>query len=571
MLNSQYDYDFVRSLWHEMTFDNNIFTNTILEAFCNSDSLKKHLEILPKNTLEDYKFRSILNDIAKYLKASHLTVEQLFRKLDIDGDGLISHSDYNISIDKIVTLHPTTKEQFFYTLCDQGFIDLKSLIQYFSEIDKKLTQNKYDIENCILKEFKKWVLNNTKLTESEMFIGIDYNGDGRIDITDLKKFLIDVVYCPKADLSYDTVERVIKFLSINKNNFLTLSDFNEVVKDIKANNIKPIGNIIEFKTSSFDLKRSEEWINLTLEKLGSFISEHYDNMEQYFKENSEFNKINLKSFQNWVNRNLAFNDGVSLNSDEIAILFNTLDYGGKNYITLGNLDTRLGSFDFYKKMHLEITKFVKDNFIDGVAAFKYFKDNEINHEEYFLSNRELFDSLNDLLTGKYKTNTILRYINKYFSDPDCVSFSEFNKVYYGLEQPEEYFASASHKINRIYNSRSKEIEKPFFNKNNNRADRAFSARHATSMLNKLSTPFDEDPLEKIKRLINSSKLDFSQYFKLYEMVNGETINQMEFRNMLKHLNIGLTSLEIDYILSRLIKTGNGKVYFKEFFKYINNQ
>ena len=49
------------------------------------------------------------------------------------------------------------------------------------------------------------------------------------------------------------------------------------------------------------------------------------------------------------------------------------------------------------------------------------------------------------------------------------------------------------------------------------------------------------------------------------------MNQMEFRNMIKQLKIGLTNLEIDHIISRINKKGDGSIYIKEFMTFINNQ
>jgi Ca2+-binding EF-hand superfamily protein len=563
----------VLSLWKEMTLDDTIETKAIIKAFCDNTS-----ETTDKIYIEDYKFKELLGNIAIYLKASNLTVQGLFKKLDHDGDGIISKSDYFKTIDQVMSLHPTIKEQFFNNFNQGDGILLNTLVQCFSDYDRKITQNKFDIENYVINEFRKWIDggDTKKLNDYEIFMGIDFNCDGKICIADLKRFLIDVLHVPKADLSYDVVERVIKYLSMGGGaNYITLSDFIELSKDIKTGRLRDIHNSMEFKTTCFALKRSEDWVNSTIERIGHYISEQYDSLEQYF-ERGRGNQagMNISDFKTWINGNLAFNDGVDISPDEVSILFNTLDKERLGYLTFGNVEKRLSNFDFYKKMHLDIKRFISDNFVDGYTAFRYF----INKEEYneariepddlnsiTLTKKELFDGIKDISTNKYKTDTILRYLSKVFVDPENVTYAEFNKVYYDLPSPKKATVNQ-----RIFTGRSREFEKPFFDKKH-QAARAFSAKHATSHLNKLSTPFDEDPLEKVKRLINSSKLDYTQYFKLYEMVNGETMNQMEFRNLIKQLNIGLTHLEIDYIISRIIKTGDGKVYYKEFFKFINNQ
>ena len=88
----------------------------------------------------------------------------------------------------------------------------------------------------------------------------------------------------------------------------------------------------------------------------------------------------------------------------------------------------------------------------------------------------------------------------------------------------------------------------------------------------LNSPFDDDPLEKIKRIIASSRIDFSKLFQMYELTSDNgSLNQAEFRNMIKKLNIGLTALEIDEIIARSGKTRDGKINLKEFTKYISSE
>ena len=92
---------------------------------------------------------------------------------------------------------------------------------------------------------------------------------------------------------------------------------------------------------------------------------------------------------------------------------------------------------------------------------------------------------------------------------------------------------------------------------------------------KLITPFDNDPLNKIKRIICSSKYDLKKFFDTAELLCGKgnyIINKYQFRNIIKELNIGLTNLEIDQIMFKCGKESHdGNLNLKEFIKYLYSQ
>jgi len=91
----------------------------------------------------------------------------------------------------------------------------------------------------------------------------------------------------------------------------------------------------------------------------------------------------------------------------------------------------------------------------------------------------------------------------------------------------------------------------------------------------LSNPFDIDPLNKIKRIISSSRFNLDRFFEVAAIECGNNdyiVNKYQFKNIIKKLNIGLTTLEIEQILSQAGKLNyNGMINLKEFVKYLYNQ
>jgi hypothetical protein len=101
--------------------------------------------------------------------------------------------------------------------------------------------------------------------------------------------------------------------------------------------------------------------------------------------------------------------------------------------------------------------------MNGIDAFKFFmkpkNDNEIkkedenenemkvkeenkNDKKYFITLKEIFDTFENFFPKKYATNTILKYLNKYFNitipknndnleeKKDIITYEEFKYIYF---------------------------------------------------------------------------------------------------------------------------------------------
>ena len=206
-------------------------------------------------------------------------------------------------------------------------------------------------------------------------------------------------------------------------------------------------------------------------------------------------------------------------------------------------------------MHFDIKNFINQNFNNAIDAFKFFATNEnhnrdITEESYSYTNltkKDFFDTINKFFPNKYLTDTILKYMTKYFKSPLSIPFSEFNFIYFdGVAYDDTYIKSK--KLNsKLATTRG----------------RPKSASSRTIPPNqKLQTPYDYDALTKLKRIIDSSQFDYSSYFSMYKsLTDNGYINLYEFRNMIKKLNIGMTHLEIEDIINKVGMTRDGKKNF----------
>ena len=80
-------------------------------------------------------------------------------------------------------------------------------------------------------------------------------------------------------------------------------------------------------------------------------------------------------------------------------------------------------------MHINIKNFIQQNFINGIDALKFFmkpknnigikridddEEENKNEKRYYITLKEMFDAFENCFPKKYATNTILKYLNKYF-------------------------------------------------------------------------------------------------------------------------------------------------------------
>jgi len=391
-----------------------------------------------------------------------------------------------------------------------------------------------------------------------------------------------------------------EFISRNKKNFNR--NFN--IDKAYSENFKKIS--IKSPIKIKDGKENKEFYENIFEKLGIFIFENYGELQSFFNENSKNGKMFLENLQNFIKKNLYAEklNNINISPDDIVNLFSLMDTEKNNFLKFENIENKLQKFDFYEKMHLEITNFLLSNFKDGIGAFKYFKQkhknenennnltnyhnfNSITYEKLDLSKKEMLDGINFLFPRKYLPQTLTNYLRKKFKNSDEISFSEFNYLYFDDIKSDSNLRKT---INSFKNYKDKTSDIYSINEDNNnkihstllsKTSRNFRSKSlyntekygsGNKILHKLDTPFDEDPLEKIRRIIYASRFDFTNYFKMYDLLTVDgMVNHNQFKNMLKKMNIGITTLEIDQILAKAGMTRHGMVSIRDFMKFLQNE
>ena len=571
-----------------------------------NDSTNPEINLFSSEEMTENKYKNIIKKLNSYKKMKNLTDIGLFKKFDTDDDGFISSIDFNKGIDDILVMSPALKDQFFNYLdfYHNGLVDCETFTKRMKDFKSGdiLVQNNNKIEIKILEKLKEFIIKNNKLSDNEIFQVLDKDCDGLISIDDLRSFIINDLFISEIEFNKSKLERVMMSLSLSKNFQIGLNDIREFINLCNENkdhmNLKEVFKITANQNLS-NLKQNKEWTSDIIERLGMFVSEKYDSIEQFFNENSEkgSNKFTFNDFIKFHEKNYQlFNNGFNLTKDELLSIYTSLDSHKKKYLTLLDLKNKLQIFNFYNKMHIDVKNFIQENFANGIDAFKFFikskndiQNNESKENFYkkFITLKEFFDAFDNFFPNKYPTNTILKYLNKYFgitlsnnkndllNKKETINFSEFNYLYFDNFKYDEDFINEKINDTKLMTNRNdiaKRIKNNFIEKSQNNF---YFSNLFKKKFEKLSTPFDTDPLNKIKRILCSSKYNLNKFFESAAIECGNDkfiVNKYQFRNIIKQLNIGLSNLEIDQIMFQSGKlTYDNLLNLREFIRYLYNQ
>ena len=374
-------------------------------------------------------------------------------------------------------------------------------------------------------------------------------------------------------------------VSLTKNDNLVLADIQNLCNKISMNDLEEFYSKIKnyCNIGVNKINKDPDWINEVINKLGDFISEKYpNNINQFFKDINinDFKNlgqgVNLNDFKSFIANNPKIFESFHMENNQIEVLFKHIS-NGNEYLTLQHLkkifDTN--KFSFYNNMHNDIYSFINQNFPNSIDAFRYFHDikpisstlptySDKIGERNEISRKEFFNGINKLFPQKYETNTVLNYISKYFPnsiETNSIKYNEFTYLYFNKIEFNNTFSKSKYKSSKIITTRPQSniplttLNSPFIQK-----------EHKS-----LETPFDNDPLEKIKRCILSSTSDYKKIIKDAINQNGGLCNKFEFRNMIKRLELGLTNIEIEDIITKSGLTNDGRINLIDFYKFINNE
>ena len=569
------------------------YRDTLYFKYYNNSN-DANINLFTKDSLTKEKISIIAQKLLAYMKNINITPYGLFKKFDKDDNGLISNIDFNEGLKKYLNIDAALGDPFFNYLdfYNIGMVDFETFMTQLNYVDENhLSENDRKDENEIIGKIKSFILKNKHLSDNEIFQIMDKDLDGIINQDDLILFAKENLNVAENLLKRNKIERVMMTLSLTKNLQVGFHDISEFIKISRLNkqtmSLKEVFNLTANQNLSHD-KKNVDWVNDIIERLGMYVSEKYENIEQFFNEcvepgNDKFKFSDFLKFHE--NHYDLFNNGFHLSKDELLSIFTSLDSQKKDYLTLRDLQNKLQYFNFYKKMHFDLKDFFQTNFENGIDAFKYFfKEDNNDNKKYFITIKEFFDGFESFFPNKYEYNTVLKYLNKYFhitlplqnnnninnnenkDIKETIDFNEFNYLYFDKLESNELFLQNFNNEFKILNKRNIEKGKKSYH---------FSSLFKTKKNPNLITPFDSNPFIKFIRIIDSSKYDVNNIFQ--EIINendgNPNVNKFQFRTFIKKLNIGLTYLEIDQIIREMIgpSAKNDKINLERLLNRLKNE
>ena len=563
-----------------------------------SDEMKKIFE-------ENYKSFAYLREI---LYINNLTLDKLFYYLDLNKGNFIDKNEFILQISSLPYLDKhkfslEKMEQLFAFLDEfkNGKIDLNAfrnklnILDYHINLNKeKIYKGNTKIEKLLLNELSKYYLNNLNLSDIELFTLLDKDHDGIVSKEDLKYFCSEILNISKNKLTFDKLLHFIRCISENKEENLILSDLQRLLIDIKGNNLNKYEKAINnYCNESINIKNIDnDWIQGIIDIIGMYISEEFNgNIQDFYNCINTTNFINkgqglsLQNFIHFFETNYILIESFHMNKDKYMALFKFLS-NNKKFITFEDLNNIFKNYDYYVWMHEHIKKFLTYNFETSIEAFNYFHQiktlkNEIptsnNQKECnnFITKKEFFEGILNIFPNKFKINTISNYYNKIIKNriskkinsnicesDDIIKFEEFDGIYFFDKNEDKKIKITiddKYKVKTLKTTKKDSflsiINIPFKVKINP----------------KLKTIYDTDPLNKIKKLINSSKVDFKEEFRMLMYKTNGNANIFEIKNMIRRLGLGLTHIEIEDIMNKSGLASEGNINLIEFYKYITSE
>ena len=511
----------------------------------------------------------ILNKLSSFFvkQSKKLNDCEIFALMDKDSDGLISLDDFrSFVIDEL----NISKNEF-------SNFQLERVMQSLS-----LSKNK-NIGLADIREFLNKSLSNNDTNSYYVDLKETFKETNNLNLSKNKK---------NNDWIAQAIEKFGMFISEKYDN--TTNFFNLFAN--KEDNKFKFENFTKFIENNFECFQG---FNLTRDELLSIFTSLDSHKKNYLSLEDFKNKLELFDFYRKMHLDIKsfFHNNFPSQVDAFSYF---LPYGNNSITNEGF------SKSFSNRFYTPNKKNINNR-------YNYSNNNTIinqNNEKIGISKKLFFEGINNLFPGKYPIETILKYIKKYFNidtesnknsfnnnKPQLITFSQFTFVYYGIVCSDKDFNSNKNRLKKISTTKSSltsrylndfnklhkknESGRIPFNHNLYRGEEEIIGPHPINHLDhpmeflaheKLITPFDKDPLDKIRRLIVSSPnqnyletiKDFVNGFK----DNNYLCNEFQLKNLIKQLNIGLTNIEIEDIFTKSGKTYNGLINIYDFYKYL---
>ena len=195
--------------------------------------------------------KALFLELKKILNKLNMTEDNLFFFLDKKKDKVLDFDEFKTQLPLLLKIDSSGKEKnlkIFFDYLDEyktKKVDINTFrnkLRLFNDEIKNNHENDYignsTIENLLLDEFSKWLKINNNLSDTELFPILDHDHDGIISINDMKYFANKILFMPENELNDIKILHFIVALSLTNSKYLVLADVQNIMKNIKNNELK---------------------------------------------------------------------------------------------------------------------------------------------------------------------------------------------------------------------------------------------------------------------------------------------------------------------------------------------
>lgn len=226
----------------------------------------------------------------------------------------------------------------------------------------------------------------------------------------------------------------------------------------------------------------------------------------------------------------------------IQKLFAELDPHKKGYLVESDWLNAFKPFNYNEQILIELKNAIQCSFSDCESAFEFFltfkAPSEASKKTIAFSDFER--AVDSLLVGRFKKPEIQK-VWRAITEGKLQTLDKYQ------------FRSVFDDMRYTGNSTVRNI------KSAPQGARATIVSQSSS-----SSQWETDIFEKLRQIVKASPLSFEQVFKEFDSDGNGWISQVEFRNAIRKLNLGLTAREIDKLMLRIDTNQDGKIDYAEF-------
>lgn len=489
----------------------------------------KSTPIFPTAPIETERARSVIKEVRNALVARRINYRDAFNLFDVSQKGLLTSSDFISGLSKIIDLSQPVKEGLFAIMDKQkiGLVDFNSFIAVLKDglTEAKQHGDNWDWEDMLIRRIKSWI-QTEGLTIENAFRAFDKDFDGVISKYDLKNSLVTLLKVEEREIPPSRLDRLYKLLDTYKRGGVQLADFKLLFEEGSQTN----------------------WLHSAKQQLGLHLSKSFPSLEASFESVAERAlKVTFAQFQTYVETSQALK-GFNLTQELLTQLYAWLDPHRKGFLSLQDWQNAFKGHDSNSQIVKELKDAVRTNFKDPQAAFDYFlsyKQSQTFGKVDFL---EFEKAVNSLIPSRFTRTEIEKLWEKIARGKSMLGFEDFGKSFESARFISTFAKSSSRRATTSAGSiASRPISAPM---------------SITSLRSVLSQ--EGDPIKSFTKIVQVSPLSLEEIFKELDRDGSGKISQIEFRNAIRKLNLGLTSRDIDTILLRVDSNNDGQIDWQEF-------